>query len=47
MAKTRVHELAKQYGVEEQRRASHVLVKTKGEAEKLLAEARKAPASSS
>lgn len=35
---------AKQYGVEEQRRASHILVKTKAEAEKLAAEARKAPA---
>ncbi len=35
---------AKQYGVEEQRRASHILVKTKDEAEKLAAEARKAPA---
>jgi peptidyl-prolyl cis-trans isomerase D len=35
---------AKQYGVEEQRRASHILVKTKDQAEKLAAEARKAPA---
>lgn len=35
---------AKQYGVEEQRRASHILVKTREEAEKLAAEARKAPA---
>ncbi|TAK44384.1 MAG: peptidylprolyl isomerase [Betaproteobacteria bacterium] len=34
----------KQYGVQEQRRASHILVKTRAEAEKLVAEARKAPA---
>lgn len=35
--------LAGQLGVAEQRRASHILVKTKGEAEKVLAEARKEP----
>ncbi len=36
---------ASQYRVEEQRRASHILAKTKQEAERLLAEARKSPAS--
>jgi len=36
---------ASQYQVEEQRRASHILAKTKQEAERLLAEARKFPAS--
>ena len=35
---------ANQFRVEEQRRASHILVKTKGEAEKILQEAKKAPA---
>ncbi len=35
---------ASQFAVEEQRRASHILVKSKEEAEKLAAEARKAPA---
>lgn len=35
---------AAQFGAPEQRRASHILVKTKDEAEKLLAEVRKAPA---
>ena len=35
---------AKQYRVEEQRRASHILVKTKEEADKILAEVRKNPA---
>ena len=35
---------ANQFRVEEQRRASHVLVKTKDEAEKVLQEAKKAPA---
>ena len=34
---------ATQYRVEEQRRASHILVKTKDEADKLVAELRKAP----
>jgi peptidyl-prolyl cis-trans isomerase D len=34
---------AAQYRVEEQRRASHILVKSKDEAEKILAEVRKAP----
>jgi peptidyl-prolyl cis-trans isomerase D len=34
---------AAQYRVEEQRRASHILVKTKEEADKLVAELRKAP----
>ena len=34
---------AAQYKVEEQRRASHILVKTKEEADKLLAEVKKAP----
>jgi peptidyl-prolyl cis-trans isomerase D len=34
---------AAQYRVEEQRRASHILVKTKDEADKLVAELRKAP----
>jgi len=36
---------ASQYKVEEQRRASHILVKSREEADKLAAEARKAPAS--
>jgi peptidyl-prolyl cis-trans isomerase D len=36
---------ASEYRTEEQRRASHILVKTKEEAEKLLAEAKKAPGS--
>ena len=35
---------ANQFRVEEQRRASHILVKTKDEAEKILQEAKKAPA---
>lgn len=35
---------AAQFGAPEQRRASHILVKTKDEAEKLLAEVRNAPA---
>jgi peptidyl-prolyl cis-trans isomerase D len=34
---------ASQYAVEERRRASHILVKTKEEAERLVAEARRAP----
>jgi peptidyl-prolyl cis-trans isomerase D len=41
--KAAYEERAAQYRVEEQRRASHILVKTKEEAEKLLAEVKKNP----
>jgi peptidyl-prolyl cis-trans isomerase D len=41
--KTAFDARAGQYGVAEQRRASHILVKTKEEADALLAEAQKAP----
>jgi peptidyl-prolyl cis-trans isomerase D len=41
--KTAFEARAGQYGAAEQRRASHILVKTKEEADKVLAEAQKAP----